>query len=378
MHLRGLNPSGFFSLLSGDASARPPEGTVGSKWRPSIPYPSARENVTSRRFSAADRIDSNFNKVQTPRSLGCEWKKVRLIETAAGATTRRIHYKWNHDSGGLVGTLSGAETEGTDTTYIDLFKDLSLVNHRLYRQGRVPMVRFGFTGPFATTITNAAVAAFTLPNTWQVRKAHQLALKEYLRATKEERRRTGQARWHDFKVWLEDGQRSGTTLVPAGITVGTAEWAYSEIADAVDGSERRFKFLGNTDGNAWGMISQYDNMADTDNDSPDNPGASTPYSTLHPDVQDNNQDNLLDEGDAPPYNPENLQVQEQLHVIGVGSGKTDKMVSEWFPAPCGLLRIMAACTSSGAIVDDELGGFFVEVAAGDYKGVHATPMGLKL
>ena len=303
---------------------------------------------------------------------------MRLIETAAGATQRKIHYALSNDTGGLVGTLGSSETEGPDTVYVDVMKDLSLTNHRLYRQGRVPMVRIGFVGPFQPAVTFASIGVQTLPNTWAVRKAHQLALREYLRATKEERRRTGQARWHDFKVYYEDAMRSGTSLSPVGVTTTGSEWNYTQIADAVDGSERRYKFIGSSDSNAWGMIAQYDNMADQDNDSPDNPEASTPYSTLHPDVQDNNQDNLLDEGDAPPYNPENLQVQEQLSVIAVGSGKSDKLVSEWFPAPCGLLKLTSIVTSSAQVSDDTLGVFFVEVMAGDYKGIHATPMGLKL
>ena len=88
----------------------------------------------------------------------------------------------------------------------------------------------------------------------------------------------------------------------------------------------------------------------------------------------------MDEGDAPPYNPENLQVQEQHTVIAVGSGKNDKIVSEWFPAPCGLLRLMSQVkTADGSTqAADTIGTFFVEVMAGDYKGIHATPMGLKL
>ena len=298
------------------------------------------------------------------------------METAAGATQRKIHYILN-GSGGLVGTIGSGTTVG-GTSYIDTFKDMSLCNSRLYRQGRVPMVRFGFTGPLGTTVTSAGVAVQTLPNTWAVRKAHQLALKEYLRATKEERRRTGQARWHDFKVWYEDGQRSGTTLSPIGITTGNAEWAYSEICESDDSTERRFKFIGSTDGNAFGMIAEYDSAADQQDDVPDNPGSTTPYENLNPDVQNANTDNLLDEGDAPPYNPENLQVQQRLEHIAVGSGKSDKLVSPWFPAPCGLLKVQAAVTTSASIADDALGGFFVEVAAGDYKGIHATPMGLKL
>ena len=66
---------------------------------------------------------------------------MRLIETAAGATQRKIHYALGNDSGGMVGTLGteSGETEGPDTVYVVFFKDLSLVNHRLYRQGRVPM-----------------------------------------------------------------------------------------------------------------------------------------------------------------------------------------------------------------------------------------------
>lgn len=301
------------------------------------------------------------------------------METAAGATQRKIHYALS-GTGALVPSASGGAGTQTGTNYVDTFKDLSLVNHRLYRQGRVPMARIGFVGPFSTDVTFCAVAAFTLPNTWQVRKAHQLALKEYLRATKEERRRTGQARWHDFKVWYEDGMRTGTTLSPVGITTGSSEWPYSQITEEDGTTERRYKFIGSTDSAAFGMIAEYDSMDDTDQDQPNNPGsgASGPYSDLHPDVSDKNKDNLLDEGDNPPYNPDNLQVQEQVTSIAVGSGKSDKLVSEWFPVPCGLIRLQSMLIHSAGIADDTAGAFFVEVMGGDYKGIHATTMGLKL
>jgi hypothetical protein len=301
------------------------------------------------------------------------------METAAGATQRKIHYSL-HSSGGLVPSQSSASA-GTvqDVSYVDIFKDLSLCNHRLYRQGRVPMVRIGTIGPFGNPSTLAVVAQ-PLPNTWPVRKAHQLALKEYLRATKEERRRTGQARWHDFKVWYDDGMRTGNhTLSPLGITTGNSEWPYSEIAEADDSTERRFKFIGSTDGNAFGMVAEYDSAADQQDDVPDNPGSTTPYENLNPDVQNANTDNLLDEGDAPPYNPENLQVSYPQFMIAQGTGKSDQLVSPWFPAPCGLIKLTAAMTfGSDNTSDDAVGGFFVEVAPGDYKGIHATPMGLKL
>jgi hypothetical protein len=242
------------------------------------------------------------------------------------------------------------------------------------------MVRIGYVGPFGGNVTSAAVLCQALPNTWVVRKAHQLALKEYLRATKEERRRTGQARWHDFKVWMEDGMRTGNhTLVPLGITEGSAEWAYSQIAEQDDSTERRFKFIGSTDSSAFGMISEYDSAADQQDDVPDNPSSTTPYENLNPDVQNLNTDNLLDEGDAPPYNPENLQIQMRTEVIAQGFGKSDQLVSGWFPAPCGLLKLQSQITTaSDNVADDGDGLFFVEVLSGDYKGVHATPMGLKL
>ena len=126
------------------------------------------------------------------------------------------------------------------------------------------------------------------------------------------------------------------------------------------------------------MIAEYDVKADTESDTPENPGSHAPYNYLHPEVSSEQMDNLLDEGDFPPYNPDALQVQLRFEGIGVGSGKSDQMVSPWFPAPCGLLKVQAAITSSASIADDTLGGFFVEVMAGDYKGIHATPMGLKL
>ena len=300
------------------------------------------------------------------------------METAAGATQRRIHYSL-HASGALVPSQSSASAgQVTDVSYVDIFKDLSLANSRLYRQGRVPMVRIGTVGSFQIP-SSLAVMCQTLPNTWTVRKAHQLALKEYLRATKEERRRSGQARWHDFKVYYDDGMRSGNhTLTPIGVTTGNSEWDYSAIDDTA-GTTRQFKFIGATDSNCYGMIVSYDNMQDQDDDSPDNPGTAMPYASLHPDVQYDNQDHLLDEGDAPPYNPDNLQVAHPIHMINQGIGKTDKLVSEWFPAPAGLLKLTSVLTfAADNAADEDVGGFFVEVAGGDYKGVHATPMGLKL
>lgn len=300
------------------------------------------------------------------------------METAAGATQRRIHYALSGSSNALVGSLGSAETEGPDTVYIDVFKDLSLCNHRLYRQGRVPMVRFGFIGPFASTVTTASVGVMTLPNTWPVRKAHQLALKEYLSATKEERRATGQARWHDFKVFYEDNHRTGTTLSPVGITTTDSEWNYSEIYNHSISANTQFMMVGTTSNDAYGIVDQYDKAANTDTDVPTNPGSSSPYEGLTADREQENMDNLLDEGDNPPYNPSTLQLQQLIYNIGVGTGKSDKLVSEWFPAPLGLLKVMSMVTSSSSIADDQTGAFFVEVAAGDYKGVHATPMGMKL
>lgn len=308
---------------------------------------------------------------------------MRLIETAAGATQRKIHYAVNA-SGGLVPSVASASA-GTvgDTAYVDIFKDLSLANHRLYRQGRVPMVRIGFIGPFGGNVTNAAVLCQALPNTWQVRKAHQFALKQYLRATRETRRATGQARWHDFKTYMEDGMRTGNhVLTPLGVTAGSSEWNYSEVAnDPSNGSsnERQFKFIGSTDSNCWGMISEYDVKADTDTDTPENPGSYAPYHYLNPEVSGEQMDNLLDEGDFPPYNPDALQVQLRAEVIAQGFGKSDRLVSGWFPAPCGLLKLQSqVTTASDNVADDGDGLFFVEVLSGDYKGVHATPMGLKL
>ena len=301
------------------------------------------------------------------------------METAAGATQRRVYYGVS-GSGALVpsGASAGAGLL-QDTSYVDVMKDLSLCNHRMMRQGRVPMVRIGFTNPFNSLINNAAVLAQVLPNTWPVRKAHQLALKEYLAATRDERRRGGQARWHDFKVFFEEGHRTGNhTLSPLGITPGSAEWNYSEIYQQALGANTQYKFIGASNNDAYGMIAEYDQQQDTDDDSPDNPGGNVPYGGLHPDVDSTNQDNLLDEGDSPPYNPDALQVQLPYMGITQGFGKSDQLVSNWMPAPCGLIKLTAQINTSADLPDDSFGGFFVEVMAGDYKGIHATPMGLKL
>jgi hypothetical protein len=288
------------------------------------------------------------------------------METAAGATQRKIHYS-------LADVFTAG---GSKTVYVDVLKDMSLCNHRLYRQGRVPMVRVNLETPLGTL---GLISAQVLPNTWQVRKAHQLALREYLRATKEERRSTGQARWHDFKVWFDDGQRTGTTLTPVGITVGNSEWNYSEIAEEDDSTERRFKFIGSTDVNAFGMVAEYDSAPDVVDDDPPNPGGSSPYMNLNPDLQGKNADNLLDEGDFPPYNPDDLQVQLRTENIWSGPGSAvsnNKLTTGFMAAPCGLIKLETSIGSGD--LTDPIGLVTVEVMPGDYKGIHATPMGLKL
>jgi hypothetical protein len=175
--------------------------------------------------------------------------------------------------------------------------------------------------------------------------------------------------------------RTGTTLSPIGITTGNAEWNYSQVSNDPSSNssvDRQFKFIGSTDSDCWGMIAEYDSKADTDSDDPENPGSSAPYNSLHPEISTQQMDHMLDEGDFPPYNPDALQVQPIVSSAAQGFGKSDQLMSPWVPAPCGLIKILGLGTYGATLDDDTAGLFCVEVMAGDYKGIHATPMGLKL
>ena len=96
----------------------------------------------------------------------------------------------------------------------DVGRQLSVVNHRLYRQGKTYQVKIDMDPKEAGPNTQYAV--FALVDTWYIQKAWQLARSVYLENTAAERGVMSEqqiARWEDFRV--SSGLNAGGTIVPA-------------------------------------------------------------------------------------------------------------------------------------------------------------------
>ena len=287
-----------------------------------------------------------------------------IMGTTAGATQRRIIL----DSAG-TGTVQ----------YIDTAKLLSQVNHRLYRQQKMYCVRVGILGDSTDTQRIQVKAA---PNTWMVRKALKLSRQAYNDAM----RKSGanlRGRWNDFRVKYNVTQYTGNTNFDdaQGVSTTDSENLLSLVAGdsgTAEGSSAQFygfHIIGNTDGTnvgsataSYGSVYEYSNWQDTDQDEPQDSGTISPYSALSHDAQQAsaNVELLVEDGDAPPYNPTSLQVQEQEYwasMLANTARNPASSVTPWIVAPAGLLTVTN--------YDNTGNDIYIEVMAGKYKGVLA-------
>ena len=96
-----------------------------------------------------------------------------------------------------------ANGASTTNSLIDVGKNLSVVNHRLYRQGKTYQVKIDIDNRGDAAVGPAQYEVYALADTWYVQKAWQLARATYLQATAGERAVMSPskiARWEDFRV----------------------------------------------------------------------------------------------------------------------------------------------------------------------------------
>lgn len=163
--------------------------------------------------------------------------------------------------------------------YIDLAESMSIVNRKLNKQQGLHSV-IAMNVFVEDTVTGLgveySVAVSGAPRTWMTRNALVKAEALWLRQQKEalETSPTISPRWSDFKVWLNDGHRTGTVLTPisghmfGGVDAYIAgEWIHSKIvyerldaANLVVQSEPELHIVGDDNGNTnKGLILQYAN-----------------------------------------------------------------------------------------------------------------------
>ena len=242
---------------------------------------------------------------------------------------------------------------GGGVEYIDLAKELSQNNHRLYRQGRVYHADIVMTNTIAAGQPHTVE---TIAPTWMARKAWQLAFRKWRESTQHERDNGIKAgRWNDFRI-LYDSAMSATTTLTGG------EYLYTTGVGA-DGTTRTFQMFGATSAGRFGVLAEYDSLRDTDTDTPAAGSAAMPYSALLAELDDAQANQIQEDGDLPPYHATQLRSTVQTFRLRAPA-ESNYYRTGMIQIPCGLIKV----NIPGG------GDIQVKVKTGKYKGVHAEAM----
>lgn len=280
-----------------------------------------------------------------------------------------------------IGTSS--QVANTTGAIVDVGRMLSVVNHRLYRQGKTYQVKIDFDNRTDTTVGANQYDVYVLTDTWYVQKAWQMARANYIQATAAERENMKGyvARWEDFRV--TSGVPSGVTGVPyqysrtlAGAVNTDGEFDVSVVTLADGTTQRTYSWSTAPAASEWSILGEYDKSGNT-SASPASVTAGSAYAGSDGDIHQLQAEDLANDGNLPPYNrtdfTDNIWVRvatlDNSGAANPGLVADSRMSTGFFNAPCGLvvIRPRIAHTFEGELS--------LTVKAGDYKGVAAMNMG---
>lgn len=286
--------------------------------------------------------------------------------------------------------LTNSGNPGTETShYIDLAKDLSVLNRRLYRQGRDYHVKKITIVSSDTPNMGSRVSVSGIGDSWVARGAWKRGFKTWNLMNKEASATLPNdvsGKWSDFKIYLSNDARVGTFARPmdnGGNLYDEGEWTRS-VYISPDGTTSDDSFsihmLGDSVGSAgaWtsvGLIKSFgETRATVDNDQPNVPGdvSEDPlvnvfdYGTTIDEVIDQ----LEADNDNPPYNaadypgddgngPKPLVFQDTTLMDG-------RATMGGFNALCGLLEFEIKSPLASDVYS-----VLVELAPGKHRGIHA-------
>ena len=310
---------------------------------------------------------------------------------------------------------------GEDETshYIDIARELSKVNRRLYRQGMV--YRIANISITSRNTVNGLVSFSTAPDTWVTRNAWQRGFQMWNEMNNKVLDMPGAAsrksQWHDYKVYLDNDHRESASarrllaVDNANNPYLNGEWTYSEY-NSPDGTTSADAFtahlLGEHDGSSgsWasvGLVKSYAESRATVRESVpmlDADGDDDPLLNLfdYGSEIDEIASNLDQDGDAPPYGYDinNLgeyypgsslngpyPVVRRLAALGTADIGTGAFADQGVAAPtvmlpgfdaiCGLVEIETQSQTKGGLFTsgDDIIDVIIELAPGNYKGVAA-------
>jgi len=300
--------------------------------------------------------------------------------------------------------LTNSGTPGTETShFVDLARDLSILNRRLMRQGREYHIRkivVVSANTIAGTYPGAVPGTFdvqdagffsvsVVPSNWVSQKAYQRALKTWNEMNKVASSQiSGQVAgtWADFKVYMSVEHRAATLARPldnGGNAYDLGTWDYSSMVtpDGTTGADDfNIHMLGDHLGSvgAWnsvGLIKSYGesratvspNNPNVPNDAEDDPLVNVfDYGTAVDEVVD-----LLEySNENPPYDideypgcdsngPKPMVIQHATISDGACSLPA-------FSAFCGLLEFEIKSP-----IASDVYSVLVEMAPGPYRGIKA-------
>jgi len=291
--------------------------------------------------------------------------------------------------------LTNSGSANTETShFIDLARDLSAVNRRLMRSGRMYHVkRITIISSNTPNMPDAPqygrVSFGVIPDSWVSRNSWTRGFKTWQKMQAEAQAMAAgdvRATWNDFKVSMTTDFASATLLLPkdnGGNNVDLGEWIYSRLVspDGTTGEDTfNLHMLGNHTGSigAWGsvgLIKSYgESRATVNAGDPNVPG----------DVSDDPLVNVFDYGttidevindmeahnDLPPYQydvypgdnanmPKPLVVQDTTLVDG-------RATVGGFDAMFGQIEI-----ESKSPIANDVYSVLVELSVGSYRGIKA-------
>lgn len=287
--------------------------------------------------------------------------------------------------------LTNSGNGGTETShFIDLAKDISALNRRLYRQGRTYHVKRITVISKNTPNADNRVSFSTIPESWTSHGAWKRGMKTWQLMNADATNTLTNdisATWSDFKVYMSNDHRgSANVLTPkdnGGNNVVAGEWTYTVLIspDGTTGDDQfAIHMLGDTVGSAGsltsvGLIKSFgETRATVDTDQPNVPGDASQdpllnvfdYGTTIDEVVDR----LETENDNPPYSVSNYLGDDgnmpKPQVVQDTTIVDGKATVGGFGAMLGLIEVEAVSPIGGDVYS-----LLVELAPGNYRGIKA-------
>lgn len=292
--------------------------------------------------------------------------------------------------------LTNSASAGTETShFIDLARDLSAINRRLYRQGRhyhVKRISIVSSNTIPSPGQNAGRITFsTAPESWPMIGAWKRGFATWNKMQKDALKAAGsdlRGTYNDFKVYLSDDHRTGTQLTPldnGGNSMSYGDWSYSDFITP-DGTATIDEFVVSLLGDHVGaagsrtlvsLVRSFEESRATVSTAPSpetfNVDGDDPLMNMFDSGTQHDEviEKMLTDGEDPPYDVNDYpgtpgNMPKPLVVQQTTLGADGRATVGGFSAMCGLIEV-----ETTSPVASDVYSVLVELAPGKYRGIAA-------